>query len=151
MKILVKNAAILFFGMAVFSCCEKENIFKSKEVKNSDGVVIEKNSVWKIPTSNSRSQSVGGLICPIVLQGNLLTDFYNDAAKGNSEIQLLNLENQNLRWKWNDYITPDKNFEIGSYLGIGRYIYNDNYIFHTGPRTYCIDLNTGKTKWKSSE
>lgn len=61
------HAAILFFGMAVFSCCEKENILKNKEVKNSDGVVIEKNYQWKIPTSNSKKQSVGGFVSPLVI------------------------------------------------------------------------------------
>lgn len=148
---ITAQTAILCFGMAVFSCCEKENIIKTIEVKDTNGVIVKKKYLWKIPTSNSRDVAVGGFVAPIAFDNKIIVDYFYDADPivPKSEIQLLDLENQKALWQWKDYISPQTYAEPSGYLGVGRYKYNDTYIFHAGPRTYCIDLNTGQTKWKN--
>ena len=45
-------------------------------------------------------------------------------------------------WQWNDYMTD---FENG-YLDI-LCVSKNRLLYNNGPRTHCIDLNTGKTLW----
>lgn len=151
MRCKLLNTAILCFGMAVLSCCEKESIINNKEVTDANGVVVKKNYLWKIPTSNSRTQSVGGIIAPIILNNKIITNYFYDSNPTNQkcDLELLDLDSQEPIWKWRDFIYPEQQTPTSmGYLGIGHYVYNNTYIFHSGPITYCVDLNNGKTRWK---
>jgi|GEM_PF-523065 len=114
-----------------------------------DGVLLSKEPAWKTQVSVNSFLAQGIDIPPTLYNDGAVmacaTGFEPVAGSGLSRPGLLMLDvlTGKVRWKWDDYM-----YDRESLFLTGRYTFNDRMVFHNGPRTYCINLSTGKTEWK---
>lgn len=121
--------------------CRKEEV----EVEQTDesGVVISKPFVWEKSLHENEDSSNSFFEEEIIYDGNIGIPTTN--GEGNRYLSFINPATGETLWKWNDiYNAPTERVNI-SY----SYEYNNLLTYQYGINSYCINLNTGNTNWKS--
>lgn len=98
--------------------------------------------LWQTPLTDSNNYLDGMVFTDVQFNGNMLFD---GKAGGNSCLYSLNISSGKIQWKWNDY------FENGDFQTTSIYQYQNLALIPYARVIYCIDLNTGATKWKRKE
>jgi outer membrane protein assembly factor BamB len=134
----MKQICIYIFLFVAFAC-NKEEI--SRETRNTEGVVVEKDYIWKTPLTDKAWVYHGGTNVPIY-EGKFITATQFGEYPKLAAVDIFTGE---IVWEWNDFIGNDVNQD---FIRIKwPYVYENRMIFKEGPRTYCIDLDTGQTLW----
>ena len=130
-----KIISIIFIGATLLSCsCTKED--NSISTKTENGVITEKPYIWW----NKEEEHDHFIITNgFIYKNSFLAESHINSI---SYLSLQIGKNGNILWRWNDYFKSE-DLSIRDY-----YFNNENFIFQQGPRSYCINLETGETKWK---
>ncbi len=120
----------IFFGC---SCTKEDTISLEKE----GTIVVQKPYLWW-NKEEEHGQSI--VTKNLIFNKSFIAETHQN---GKSFLSLQQCIDGKILWKWNDYINND--IAIRS-----SYFYKNLFIFQSGPRTYCIDLLNGKTKWKKT-
>ncbi len=114
-----------------------------------DGTLSTRKPLWKTSVYAHPYLSGGVSIGPVVFRDGVVMGKATGvpAAEGGGRqrpgLVLLDSETGEIRWEWSDYMYPQESLFL-----VGTYVYDHLMVFHNGPRTYCIDLETGRTQWK---
>jgi outer membrane protein assembly factor BamB len=108
-----------------------------------DGVVFSLPYQWKKSLHNDKSFNSNGRIKQtIYYKGNIAIPTTN--GENNRFLTLINSDNGETIWNWNDSYLPYSN-----QIDISYYYQNNNLLtYQTGSRCYGINLDTGITQWK---
>ncbi|HMS30643.1 MAG TPA: PQQ-binding-like beta-propeller repeat protein [Saprospiraceae bacterium] len=129
--------AIIIFGGSLLSCsCTKEenSIPTSKDV---NGVITGKQFIWW-NKEEEHDQSI--ITTPLIFNGGFIAETHQN---GRSYMSLQNAKDGKIYWKWDDYTFSYDLALRDPYGAESGFLF-----FQRGPRTYCINLNNGKTQWK---
>ena len=133
---------VLWFYLLLIICvvaCGEDEL--QDEHINEQGVVIDKNYLWKVRSSDKYLTFAGGI------NFGIWGDKYISASQFGElpALSAFNVESGDIEWTWDDFIAED----VGSeYIGIiWPYVYENYLVFHIGSRAYCIDAETGQTVW----
>ena len=130
---------VIFF----LSACQKEDYAQLK--LDDKGVVISTPFIWKTSLHQKEPESNSYINNPIIYNDNIVVPTTN--GKDNRLISMINTKNGEIMWHWNDLIE----YESGDkgYIDIAfHYQYQNLITFQSGSRSYCINLDNGKTHWK---
>ncbi|HMS29929.1 MAG TPA: PQQ-binding-like beta-propeller repeat protein [Saprospiraceae bacterium] len=135
-----KIIAIIVFGSFLLSCsCTKEDN-SIPTSRDANGVITEKQYLWW----NKEEEHDNYIITtPFIYNGSFIAETHQN---GNSYLSLQNAKDGKIIWKWDDYVFDydiDLRYPYGSQEG---YLF-----FQSGPRTYCVNLKSGKTQWKETQ
>ncbi len=128
-----KIIAIIFLGLLLGCSCNKE---ENPPTIIENNILIEKPFLWW-NKEEEHDQSIE--TTPLIYNGSFIGESHQN---GKSYLSLIFSKNGELIWKWNDY-TKQIDLTLGYVFN-----YSNQLIFQSGPRSYCIDMNTGKTQWK---
>lgn len=127
-----KIIAIIFIGSLLSCSCSKE---ESPSIVTENGVITEKPYLWW----NEESEHNASIITSELIYNSSFVAESNE--NGKPFISLQQIQSGKIIWKWNDY-------QIQSDHGFSDIFFYQNYLlFQRGPRSYCINLNNGKTQW----
>lgn len=133
------NKLSIYIFLFVAFACNKEEI--SRETRNTEGVVVEMDYIWKTSLTDKALVSGGRINAPI-FNGHFITISQFGALPAISAVDIFTGE---IVWEWRDFIGNDSDLDFFTIKW--PYVYENRMIFKNGPRTYCIDLNTGETLW----
>ena len=127
-----KIIAIIFIGLFLGCGCNKE---EDPSLKLENGVITKKPFIWwnKEEEHDQSIESVG-----LIYNGSFIAESHQG---GKSFIALLDAETGKIKWKWNEYLRETD----GGFLDY--FSYHNLLSFQSGPRSYCINLENGKTQW----
>lgn len=136
------NQILFLLVLILFATsCSKEEF--SEIQKDSDGVFISIPYKWKKSLhednnfhSNSRFKN------PIIFNNNIAIPTTD--ADGKRYMTMINSENGETVWQWNDTFDP---FTDRVYVN-SMYINNSLLTYQDGSKSYCINLENGSTEWK---
>jgi outer membrane protein assembly factor BamB len=120
---------IILLSLASFSSCNKDN---------ADGGLPT--LIWQASTSDGKLIN-DQVAADVQYDGGVL---YDGISEGKPCLYLLNSSDGSVRWRWNDFFSPDEFWATIEYL----YQIDNLMLVQTGTKIYCIDLSTGLTKWK---
>jgi outer membrane protein assembly factor BamB len=132
-----KIIAIIFIGLFLGCGCNNE---EDPSLKLENGVITEKPFIWW-NKEEEHDQSI--ITTPFTFNGGFIAETHQN---GRSYMSFQNAIDGKILWKWDDY-TFD--YDIGL-----RYPYCSTLgfiFFQSGPRTYCVNLQSGKTQWKETQ
>ena len=133
-NILILLSINIFF---LLPACKKEDI-----KKDGTGAIVEKDFVWQQPLTEN--QWIWSGVVEIPIYGDkFITATHFEA---NPKLTAFNIFSGKTEWEWDDYIGRDMD-SIFLYMH-WPYYYENILIFQRGPRSYCIDMETGQTVWK---
>lgn len=128
-----KIIAIIFIGTLLCCSCTKED--NSIPTKSENGVITQKQYIWwNQEEEHGQSIESGGLI----YNGSFIAESHQN---GKSYLVLIDVKTGKSKWKWNEYLSETD----GGFLDY--YSYENFLSFQSGPRSYCINIETGKTQW----
>ncbi len=114
-------------------------------VINANGVAVTLRPLWQL-AANAGSRLAYGVYTSVATQNAVVTPgvipYPAKEPFGRSVWVMRDVNDGRALWQWNDYMTD---FENG-YLDIPC-VSNNRLLYNNGPRTHCIDLNTGRTLW----
>lgn len=134
----MKRITIFIFLLIAYAC-SKEEI--SRETRNSEGIVIEKDYLWKTPLTDKAWVYHGGTNVPIY-NGMFITATQFENLPTLAAVDIFTGE---ILWEWREFIGNDSDLDFFTIKW--PYVYENRMIFKRGPRTYCIDLDNGQTLW----
>ena len=125
--------AIIVLGSFLLSCsCTKED---SPSIISENGVITEKPYIWW-NKEEEHDQSIESV--RLIYNGSFIAESHQN---GKSYIALLDAKTGKIKWKWNEYLRETD----GGFLDY--YSYQNLLNFQSGPRSYCINMENGKTQW----
>jgi outer membrane protein assembly factor BamB len=142
---MVKTFTILLcliaFNILLPGCREKDL------ERNSDGSISTKKYLWGAPV-NSGSYMATGLRTSVTYEGDILAPYatgiqYLSSYTDRGGIVRLDGETGKDKWRWAGYMFWRELFDINFV-----YLRNNYLVIPSGPRTHCVDMNTGKTVWQ---
>ncbi|MBS4014000.1 MAG: PQQ-binding-like beta-propeller repeat protein [Bacteroidetes bacterium] len=138
-KVLIISCFLTSILLA--ASCSKENI---SPILDDDGVLIYQPFIWKYSLHEGGDFNSNSFIDkPIVFENKKIL-IPTTMSNGNRNLKLLNERGEHL-WSWSDIFT---NSYPNDY-GIDIFVKFDNILaWQVGSRSYCINLNNGKTLWK---
>ena len=144
---LTVNIAVILLGITMLTACQKD---KWLEKVDDNGVVFQKKPIWKtINNSDPRNPGSGPRFGKFV-NANLLDGFADIPANFEFKLSLLNVKDGAAQWQWKDLIKSGEKLSLLDYQGATVYQQDQFLLYHTGPRTYCINAETGTTIWKKT-
>ena len=129
---------ILTFILAT-SCCKDES---SKTQTDSNGVYTALPYHWKTSLHKNGVVSNSRFKAAVYYNNNILIPTTNGG--NNREASLINTENGEYIWSWDDRYQPETE-DISIKYPIQ---YNNLLTYQKGKRSYCINLDDGTTQWK---
>ncbi len=131
-----KIIAIILLGTLLSCSCTKE---ETPPVKTENGIVIEKPFLWwnKEESHEQSVQTIGHFY-----NGSFLCETHENEV---SYLCLTNGKNGKINWKWNEYGNIN-DMSISYPYSFNNYL----YLLSGSPRSYCIDLNSGKEIWSKT-
>jgi outer membrane protein assembly factor BamB len=143
MKNYIFNVVVMgFITTTHFFCKQKEAWI---ETKDDVGIVQEKAFVWQVSNTANPNEPEGRGEQTLLINGNLLDTYSDIPEQASHQLTLLEINTGMKLWLWKDLIGSNEKILLGRG---GRYSYQDFLLYHLGPRSYCIDTQTGKTLWK---
>ena len=134
--------ALLFIVPLIYSCrTDKEDDTVRRQV-NDEGVVIATPYIWKTSLHEKEPASNSYIKHPIVYNDNIVVPTTDgDAIR---TLSLMDSKDGKILWNWNDL------FEIGTeYMDIAfHYQYKELLAYQYGSRSYCINMDNGKSEWR---
>jgi len=131
-----KIIAIIFIGLFLGCGCNNE---EDPSLKLENGVITEKPFIWW----NKEEEHDNYIITtPFIYNNSFIAETHQN---GRSYLSFQNAKDGKLLWKWDDYLYDydiDLRFPHCSHLGF--------LFFQSGPRSYCVNLESGKTQWKKT-
>lgn len=124
----------------VLQACKKQD---EPIVMDSNGVVIRLPHLWKSSTSLN-----GSFVSNVNAQITYRESYILTGQRTNEQIEsfaLKSLEDGRNKWVWRDPIITTEDFYLGRQYA---YSYQKLLLYNNGPRSYCIDLETGKSVWR---
>lgn len=134
------------FWVVMISCtsCSKDKI--DNEITDDKGVVTKKAPIWQVANSTGPKHAGGTGSKTLIIDGKFLLDTYADKPeKFSNQIVLLDTETGKQKWSWKDLLREGEEVVISRE---GNHVFENYLLYHVGPRTFCIDVNSGKTAWK---
>lgn len=114
---------------------------------DENGVVTTRKYVWKAPV-NHGNYFAHGLRGSVTYKGGILAPCATDIpvvegvfSKGG--LVMLDMETGKEKWRWADYMYSREQFDF-----FYTYQFGSGLVLPSGPRTHCLDLETGKTLWR---
>ncbi len=138
-KMKNKIPIILFIFLTAFNC-RKEPI--SEVLKDENGIIIKVPYVWKKSLHKKEKVSNSLFKQAVYYNGNIIIPTTNGG--NNREMTLINPENGDFIWSWDDRYQPATEDVYIKY----PYQYNNLLSYHKGDRFYCINMDNGTTYWK---
>jgi outer membrane protein assembly factor BamB len=141
---MVRILALLITLIGFVSCKDKWT-----EEFYPDGVLMSKEPIWKTSVSVKTFPAHGVNIPPTVYEDGVVMasatgfELVKGSGMGRPGLLMLDVLTGRIRWKWDDYM-----YDRETLFLTDRYTFKDKMVFHIGPRTYCINLSSGKTEWK---
>lgn len=140
----IKQAAtfggLLLNITCVISCIEDS----SYDVKDEEGVLINKDHLWMKDITEKDETYVWPGITPAIYENNVI--LAGNDIDDKDMILALDLDNGEEVWRWQDFLTTDHTVMGSSEYGINQkgniWLLQDHY------RYYALDLKTGQTIWK---
>lgn len=131
--------ALLTIFLFTASCSKEDdnNISTDK-----DNVITAIPYQWKKSLHQNNPVSNGYIYNPIYYNNNILVPTTN--GDNNRLLTLMNPTNGDFIWSWDDRYQPETEYNDIPY----SYQNNNLLTYQNGTRSYCIDLDTGKTQWK---
>lgn len=129
---------ILISTIILTTSCSEDDIGKQTD---SDGVIISLPYQWKRSLHENGIASNGHIDFPIYYKDNIgipTTD-----GKDNRFLTLINTNNGETLWQWNDSYLPYSSQILIFY----HYQYNNLLTYTDGGATYCINLDNGASHW----
>jgi outer membrane protein assembly factor BamB len=138
---LISIVYFLFLGLK----CSKSNIVMPPI--NTDTLTTSLKPLWKITATNDKTWNSGFEITePVIFGQNVMV---STVFNGYQLFKMLNVQNGNEIWQWNDYYIKDTylnyDFRISFPWLKNNYLYYSNYT-----ELYCLDLISGQTVWKKN-
>ncbi len=109
---------------------------------DENGVLTSLSYQWKKSLHNQNLVSNGYISDAIYYNGNIAIPTTN--GENNKFLTLINSNNGETIWQWNDSYLPYSN----QIIFFEKYQYNNLLTYQTGDKSYCINLDTGITQWK---
>ncbi|MBK7339739.1 MAG: PQQ-binding-like beta-propeller repeat protein [Saprospiraceae bacterium] len=131
-----KIIAIIFIGTLLSCSCTKED--NSIPIKTENGVISEKPYLW---WNKEEEHDQFIITTPLIYNKSFIAETHQN---GRSYMSLQCAKNGKIIWKWDEY---ERLYDLEL-----RHPYSNKKIlfFQSGPRTYCINMETGKTEWKKT-
>lgn len=137
---VLSSIVVVAFLVGLVTCRPKDALV------NADGVAVSKRSLWQV-SANAGSRLAYGVYTSVATQNAVVTPgvvpYPAKEPFGRAIWVMRDMNDGKVLWQWNDYMTD---FENG-YLDIPC-VSNNRLLYNNGPRTHCIDLNTGRTLWQ---
>ena len=123
------------------SCCREE---LPPYQTDGEGVVISMPFQWKQQLSTTESSDAFGYLNVPVIFENKVIIFTSD-ANDLGRLSMINTNNGKFEWHWNNIFSNSTSidFQINK-----LFVEDEVLIWQSGSRGYCVDLNSGTTKWK---
>jgi outer membrane protein assembly factor BamB len=137
MKTVCAIIPILF--ILILSCKEDEESLKKVD---ENGVYISLPYLWKRTLHLSTPVSNSGILSPIYYGEKIIIPITN--GDNNRLLGMINSNNGELIWKWDERYQPATEYEDISYY----HQFNNLFYYAMGGRCYCINLDDGTTHWK---
>ncbi len=130
----MKNTLVFISIVLLIGCgCEKE---ESIPLQKEGNVIIQKQYIWW-NQEEEHDQS-------IITTNSIFKNYFLAESHQNNKsyLSMQQSNNGNILWKWDEY-------EKATDLSIRfSYSFGPLLTFQDGPRSYCINMETGKTEWK---
>lgn len=123
-----------FLAIAVLLCLAALQSCNSDSVENGITRLL-----WKTSLTDGKLTRED-LLTEIQYNGGVLLNAY---AAGNC-LYFVDIEDGEIRWKWNDYISTDNGWIVKR----GIYLNKNKLFIIDGRHEYCINLDNGQTLWK---
>ncbi len=137
--------ACLFLAFSCISCQEEEEEPET-EVRNKEGIVIEKDFLWKADISGNGL--VWPTISPAIYDGNIIMAGATDLEK--DMLVALDIKTGKEVWRWTDFFTT----EHASLFSNSEYGINQKeniWILQNQRYFYAIDVQNGLTIWRKDK
>ena len=139
---LIRYASMLTLLVSILACQPKDTTV------NADGVTVSLRPLWQTPANTGAGSRLAyGVYTAVATQNAVITPgvipYPAKEPFGRAVWVMRDVTTGRDLWQWNDYMTG---FENG-YLDIPC-VSNNRLLYNNGPRTHCIDLNTGRTLWQ---
>lgn len=122
-------------------CCKHDNAALGPQ-----GEVVSKPPLW-LSTANAGNHLAYGVYTAIIYQNTVLTPsvipYLAKEPFGRAVLVMRNAVDGSPLWQWKNYMTDFENASI-RYSSVSK----NKLVYSNGPRTHCIDLNTGQTLWQ---
>lgn len=137
----MKNIVSIWWLFLLACSCSKEE--PSFEKKDKDGIVVDKSPVWYKRTSDVGTH--GSLASTYTTYDGGYLAIQKESGK--DFLIMLDAYTGKTRWRWNDLLPLDDGYlgDIDVSFPVQK---NNLFTFNTGSRAYCIDLESGNSKWK---
>lgn len=146
MKWLNTLIMVTLTSVTIISCKEQLTL----EKRDENGVVFQKQSLWKIETvADLNTPNLGPTYVQFFKNG-LLDIYYTNPKTLENQFRLLNLDTGKPIWQWRDVIRPTEEIIVENYQGRELHRYQNLLLYHRGPRTYCINTDDGSTAWRQT-
>ena len=146
-KHILPMIGMLLLSMAIIVACQKDKLL---EKVDEQGVVFQKQPIWKIVNSDDLQKPGNGPAFGKFIDGYLMDGYADDPANYKFKLSLLNTETGTVRWQWRDLIRVGEELSLLDYQGAAVYQFNNLLLYQYGPRNYCINVENGTTVWRKS-
>ncbi|NOQ27851.1 MAG: PQQ-binding-like beta-propeller repeat protein [Bacteroidales bacterium] len=137
----MKRNIVILLIIISFGACHKDEIDNIQ--KDDDGIFVSLSYHWKKSLhENNVFHSNSYFKTPIQYENNIAIPTTD--ANGKRYFTMINLDNGETVWQWNDIEDLSTDYIDISYA----YIYNNLLTFQKGGWSLCINLKTGTTYWK---
>jgi outer membrane protein assembly factor BamB len=143
MKLHIFVLVVMGFITTTYFSCKSEETWV--ETKDDVGIVQEKAFIWQV--SNTANPKLAGGVASnsLIIKGDILDTYTDVPEKNSNQITLLDNETGKRIWVWKDLILDNERIDFSRRA---QYNYQNFLLYHHGPRSYCINTQTGKTFWK---
>lgn len=132
---------LILSNIILTTSCSKDDILDIK--KDDNGIVIALPYLWKKTLHESGKFTSNGFIRdPIYYNNNIGIPTTNGGT--NRFLTMINAEDGATLWQWDDRYYKDTEY-IDIY---SKYQHGNLLTYQKGGRSYCINLDNGKTHWK---
>ena len=84
------------------------------------------------------------------INSGILDIYYTNPNTLENEFRPLNLDSGEPIWYWRDVMKAGEEIMLLNYQGREVYKYQNEMLYHYGPRNYCINVKNGTTVWKKN-
>ena len=130
-----KIIAIIFIGTLLSCSCTKED---APSVKTENGIITEKPYIW---WNKQGSHDFEMITNNIIFNKNFLSLVLENSK---TYFCLYKISDGEISWKWNP--KNDNDYGVDFPYSFNNYL----YLLSGSPRSYCIDLNSGKEIWSKT-
>lgn len=136
----MKTILIILSCFILITSCSEDDIPNNKTDEN--GVIVSMPYIWKRSLHLSTPVSNSGIKVPIYYNNNFVSPITNGG--NNRLLAMIDSDNGDILWQWDDRYQPETEYvDISSF-----YQFNNLLTYHTGGRSYCINLDNGDTHWR---